>query len=116
MPSSSDDPYALQEFAASLGARDPKTITTYLTTMRDFVAWLALQPGGAPFHLGLVTETAVRGYLDFLATMNRAPRTRSKALSALRLYWLLGTSVRGKSPEKRKTGDQNRLLLNGCVK
>lgn len=81
-----DDPAALQEFAASLGARDPKTIATYLTTTRDFVTWLALQPGGAPFHLGLVTETAVRGYMDFLAATNRAPRTRSKALSALRRF------------------------------
>ncbi len=52
----------LQEFAASLGARDPKTVATYLTTMRNFVAWLATQPGGTPFHLVLVTETAVRGY------------------------------------------------------
>jgi hypothetical protein len=48
----------LQEFRATLGARDPKTVATYLTTMRDFVAWLAAQPGGTPFHLGLVTETA----------------------------------------------------------
>jgi len=86
MPTRSDDPQALQEFAASLGTRDPKTIATYLTTVRDFVAWLALQPGGAPFHLGLVTETAVRGYMEFLATTNHAPRTRSKALSALRRF------------------------------
>src|SRR5258708_3561762 len=76
----------LQEFAASLGARDPKTIAAYLTTMRDFVAWLATQPGGTPFNLGLVTETAVRGYMDFLATTNHAPRTRSKALSASRRF------------------------------
>jgi hypothetical protein len=61
MPTRSDDSRSLQEFAASLGARDPKTVATYLTTVRDFVAWLALQPGGTPFHLGLVTETAVRG-------------------------------------------------------
>jgi site-specific recombinase XerD len=86
MPTRSDDPSALQEFAAALGARDPKTIATYLTTLRDFVAWLATQPGGAPFHLGLMTETAVRGYMDFLVTVNRAPRTRSKALSALRRF------------------------------
>ena len=60
MPTGSDDPQALQEFAASLGARDPKTVATYLTTVRDFGAWSALQPGGTPFHLGLVIETAVR--------------------------------------------------------
>ncbi len=86
MHTRSDDPQALQEFAASLGTRDPKTVATYQTTVRDFVAWLAIQPGGTPFHLGLVTETAVRGYMDFLATTNRAPRTRSKALSALRRF------------------------------
>jgi len=86
MPTRSDDPSALQEFVAALGACDPKTVTTYLTTLRDFVAWLATQPGGTPFHLSLVTETAVRGYMDFLSTMNRAPRTRSKALSALRRF------------------------------
>jgi site-specific recombinase XerD len=86
MPARSDDPPALQEFASSLGTRDPKTIATYLTTARDFVTWLALQPGGTPFHLSLMTETAVRGYMDFLATTNRAPRTRSKALSALRRF------------------------------
>src|SRR5207237_5519831 len=82
----SDDSPPLQEFAAALAARDPKTVATYLTTIRDFVAWLATQPGGTPFHLGLVTETAVRGYMDFLVTVNRAPRTRSKALSALRRF------------------------------
>jgi Phage integrase, N-terminal SAM-like domain len=84
MHTRSDDPQALQEFAASIGTRDPKTVATYQTTMRDFVAWLAIQPGGTPFHPSLVTETAVRGYMDFLTTTNRAPRTRSKALSALR--------------------------------
>ena len=82
----SDDPPILQEFAASLGTRDPKTVAAYLATVRDFVAWLALQPGGTPFHVGLLTETAVRGYMEFLTTTNRAPRTRSKALSALRRF------------------------------
>jgi hypothetical protein len=38
MPTMSNDSLSLQEFAASLGARDPKTIATYLTTVRDFVA------------------------------------------------------------------------------
>jgi hypothetical protein len=36
--------------------------------MRDFVAGLAAQPGGTPFHLGLVTGTAVLGYMDSLQT------------------------------------------------
>src|SRR5216684_7532373 len=86
MPIMSNEPPSLQEFAAALAARDPKTVATYLTTIRDFVAWRASQPGGTPFHLGLVTETAVRGYMDFLQHAGRAPRTRSKALSALRRF------------------------------
>src|SRR5258708_38494761 len=86
MPSESNDPAIFQEFRDALGTRDPKTIATYLTTMRDFVAWLAAQPGGTPFHLGLVTETAIRGYMDSLQQTSRAPRTRSKALPRMRQF------------------------------
>jgi hypothetical protein len=74
MADASNDLAVFQEFREALGTRDPKTIATYLTTMRDFVAWLAIQPGGTPFHLGLVTETAVRGYMDTLQSTGRAPR------------------------------------------
>jgi len=51
MTAKSNDSPPLQEFAISLGVRDPKTVATDLTTMRDFVAWLATQPGGTLFHL-----------------------------------------------------------------
>jgi site-specific recombinase XerD len=73
--------------------------------VRDFVAWLATQPGGAPFHLALVTETAVRGYMDFLATTNRAPRTRSKALSALRRFcqWAVDEGHLRRNPARPNT-------------
>ncbi|GHO58681.1 hypothetical protein [Ktedonobacter robiniae] len=53
-----------EEFRDVLGTRDPKTVAIYLATMRDFVSWRAEQPGGTPFHLGLLIETAVHGYLD----------------------------------------------------
>ncbi|MBO0783967.1 MAG: site-specific integrase [Ktedonobacteraceae bacterium] len=86
MPDTRTDPALFQEFRQVLGARDPKTVAAYLTTMRDFAAWLAAQPGGAPLHIGLVTETAVRGYMDALQRSGRAPRTRSKALSGLRRF------------------------------
>lgn len=86
MTSENNDPAVFQEFRDTLLTRDPKTVATYLTTMRGFVAWLAGQPGGAPFHMGLVTETTVRGYMDSLQSAGRAPRTRSKALSALRRF------------------------------
>ena len=75
----SNDPAVFQEFQNALRTRDPKTIAMYLTTMRDFVVWLAAQPGGAPFHMELMTETAVCGYMDSLKTAGRAPRTRSNA-------------------------------------
>src|SRR5258707_2743451 len=95
-------PAVFQEFRDALGTRDPKTIATYLTTMRDFVAWLATQPGGAPFHLGLVTETAVRGYMDSLQRAGRAPRTRSKALSALRRFcrWAMDEGYLRRNPAR----------------
>ncbi|MDQ2902689.1 MAG: hypothetical protein ABI456_07805 [Ktedonobacteraceae bacterium] len=44
MPTRSDDPRVLQEFAASLGTRDPKTVTTYLTTVLiSWHGWLSNQ-------------------------------------------------------------------------
>jgi site-specific recombinase XerD len=98
----SNDPAVFQEFRDALGTRDPKTIATYLTTMRGFVAWLATQPGGTPFHLGLVTETAVRGYMDSLKLAGRAPRTRSKALSALRHFcrWAMDEGYLHRNPAR----------------
>lgn len=91
-----------QEFREALGTRDPKTIAAYLTTMHDFVAWLATQPGGTPFHLELLTETAVRGYLDSLKLVGRAPRTRSKALSGLRRFcqWAMDEGYLRRNPAR----------------
>jgi hypothetical protein len=70
--------------------------------MRDFVTWLAAQPGGTPFHLGLLTETAVRGYLDSLKQAGRAPRTRSKALSGLRRFcqWAMDEGYLRRNPAR----------------
>src|SRR5712692_9101888 len=98
----SNDPAIFQEFQQALGARDPKTVAAYLTTMRDFVTWLAKQPGGAPFHLGMLTETAVRGYLDSLKQAGRAPRTRSKALSGLRRFcqWAMDEGYLRRNPAR----------------
>jgi len=102
MPAGSNDPAVFQEFRDALGTRDPKTIATYLTTMRGFVAWLAEQPGGAPFQVGLITETAVRGYMDALKLAGRAPRTRSKALSGLRRFcrWAMDESYLRRNPAR----------------
>lgn len=80
------DPDPLRAWEEYLGGKDPKTTQAYLTVLRSFVAWLATRPGGNPFRIEAVTETAVKGYLDHLADLGRAPRTRSKALSALNRF------------------------------
>jgi len=129
MSTMSNEPPSLREFAAALAARDPKTVATYLTTIRDFVVWLATQPGGTPFHLGLVTGTAVRGYMDSLVTGNRAPRTRSKALSALRSFcqWAVDEDHLRRNPARsierptvvamapRELSDKQRFVLKTMV-
>lgn len=102
MPDVRNDPAIFQEFREALGTRDPKTIATYLTTMRDFVAWLAIQPGGAPFHLELVTETAIRGYMDSLQRAGRAPQTWSKAQSGLHRFcrWAMDEGYLRRNPAR----------------
>ena len=80
------DPEPLRAFAQALAGKDPKTIAAYLGTLRDFVAWLATRPGGAPFQLTLLTETALDDYMRHLEQQHRAPRTRSRALSALKRF------------------------------
>src|SRR5947208_8030568 len=98
----SNDPAVFQEFQDALGTRDPKTIATYLSTIRDFAAWLSIQSGGAAFHVGLITETAIRGYMDSLKMAGRAPRTRSKALSGLRRFcqWALDEGYLRRNPAR----------------
>lgn len=98
----SNDPAVFQEFREALGTCNPKTITVYLTTMRGFLAWLATQPGGTPFHMGLVTETAIRGYMDSLQHAGHAPRTRSKTLSALRRFcrWAMDEGYLRRNPAR----------------
>jgi len=59
-----EDPAPLRAFAAAIGTRDPATITAYQSILRDLVAWLATRPGGRLFRMELLTETAVRDYLD----------------------------------------------------
>ena len=81
-----EDGDPLHAFQCALGGKDPKTVVAYMTTVRDLVAWLSTRPGGMPFRMQLLTETAVKGYLDALTAADRAPRTRSKALSAIRRF------------------------------
>jgi len=94
------DPEPLHAFAQAMGNRDPATIAAYRTVLRDLVAWLAARPGGHPFRMDLLTETAVRGYLDHLQAAGRAPRTRAKALTVLRRFcrWAVDEGLLRRNP------------------
>lgn len=94
------DPPEFLAFVATLGSRDPKTAAAYLSTLRDLKSWLADRPGGFPFRIELLTETAVRGYMDHLAASNRAPRTRSKALTGIRSFgrWAVDEGLLRRNP------------------
>jgi len=80
------DPEPLRAFTQALAGKDPQTIVAYLGTLRDFVAWVATQPSGDPFQIALLTETALDAYMRHLEQQQRAPRTRSRALSALKRF------------------------------
>ncbi len=90
----------LQAFERSLGGKDPKTVQAYRATLRDLAAWLGTRPGGSPFQIKLLTEAAVKGYLDALSAADRAPRTRSKALSAIRRFcrWAMDEGLLQRNP------------------
>lgn len=90
----------LQAFASSLAGRDPKTVTTYLSTLRGLIDWLDSQPGGSPFRVELLTETAIQEYLNHLQTIGRAPRPRQKALTAIRRFcrWAISQGLLQRNP------------------
>jgi len=81
-----DDLEVVRAFAAALAGKDPKTIAVYVGTIRDLIAWVRMRPGGTPFRLTLLTETVIQDYLQHLEARQRAPRTRSKVLSAIRRF------------------------------
>jgi len=97
VPETSDP---LHAFECALGGKDPKTVVAYMATVRDLVAWLSTRPGGTPFRMQLLTETAVKGYLGALTAADRAPRTRSKALSAIRRFcrWAVDEGLLQRNP------------------
>ena len=95
-----EDPASLQAFAAAIGNRDQATVAAYQGVLRDFVAWLATRPGGRPFRVELLTETAVRDYLEHLRQAGRAPRTRAKALTVIRRFcrWAVDEGLLRRNP------------------
>ncbi len=101
-PSAPDLP-PLQAFQASLVTRHPLTRAAYLGTLRDFLAWLATQPGGDPFRFEALTQTAVQGYLDALKSRGAAPRTRSRAIAALRRFgqWAVDEGYLRRNPARQ---------------
>jgi site-specific recombinase XerD len=97
------DPELLKTFQECLGGKDPKTVRAYMQVLRNFVAWLATRPGGSPFRPEILTETAVKGYLDHLADLGRAPRTRSKSLAAINRFcrWVQDEGLLRRNPASR---------------
>lgn len=94
------DPEPVQAFGQAIGNRDAATISAYLGVVRDLVAWLATRPGGHPFRTDLLTETSVRGYLDHLEAVGRAPRTRAKALTVIHRFcrWAVDEGLLRRNP------------------
>jgi site-specific recombinase XerD len=76
----------------SLALHDLKTISAYLSALRNFIRWSLEQPGGNPFLPETITETAIVSYLSYMTTNGRAPRTRNQTLTALRRFcrWAIG--------------------------
>jgi site-specific recombinase XerD len=98
----SDERDVFEQFGASLAGRDAKTVAAYLSILNGLADWLAGMPGGIPFRVELLTETAVRGYMDGLAEAGRAPRTRSKALTAIRRFsrWAVDEGLLQRDPTR----------------
>lgn len=103
MTASAPDPLLLQDFRSSLVTRHPLTQRAYLGTLRDFLVWLATQPGGEPFHIESFTQTAVQGYLNALKSRGAAPRTRSRAIAALRRFgqWAVDEGYLRRNPARQ---------------
>jgi len=103
MAPSAPDPSPLQAFQAALVTRHPLTQRAYLGTIRDFLVWLAAQPGGHPFRFEALTQTAVQGYLDALKSRGAAPRTRSRAIAALRRFgqWAVDEGYLRRNPARQ---------------
>jgi site-specific recombinase XerD len=103
MALSAPDLPLLQAFQTSLVTRHPLTQRAYLGTLRNFLAWLATQQGGDPFHIESLTQTAVQGYLDALKSRGGAPRTRSRAIAALRRFgrWAVDEGYLRRNPARQ---------------
>src|SRR5262249_41818460 len=81
-----NDRKAFSQFIDALTGRDPKTLIAYRSVLDNVADWLATKPGGSPFRMELLTETALDAYMQDLAKARRAPRTRSKTLTILRRF------------------------------
>lgn len=97
------EPEPLIAFESYLGGKDTKTISAYMAILRGFTAWLITKPGGNPFRMEALTETAVKGYIDHLTAEGRAPRTRSKAITAIHRFcrWAQDEGLLRRNPANR---------------
>jgi len=73
-----------EEFAASLCAKAPATVDSYLRAVRQLLAWLAARPGhGGGSHPDHFTRTAVEAYLTVLEAHGASVTHRARVKAAL---------------------------------
>ena len=82
------DPWAIDEFRASLTSVAPATVRAYGADVEAFVAWIARMDVDRP---RAVTRTNLRRYVAWLTTREMARRTVARKASSLRRYfaWLV---------------------------
>jgi site-specific recombinase XerD len=85
-------PWAIDEFATSLTAVAPSTVTAYRRDVTTFVTWVERAGIDGP---GAVDRITVRRYLASLSTKRRSKRTIARCASSLRRYfgWLQRTGA-----------------------
>ncbi len=90
-------PWAIDEFAKSLTAVAPSTVTAYRRDVTSFVTWAERAGVDGP---AAVDRIKLRRYLASLSTKRRAKRTIARSASSLRRYfgWLQRTGAIAADP------------------
>ena len=89
--------WRLEEFRRSAIDLADSSMSVYLRDLRDLVGWFESQGISGP---DAVTRPDIRSYLAHLASLELAPRTVRRKLSASRRYfaWLSASGVIGSDP------------------
>ena len=80
------------EYVVTLGGRSTATVEAYGRVLRQLAVWIAERPGGSDgFQSGLLTRTAVEGFLSELEARGHGTSHRLRAKSAISGFatWLI---------------------------